>query len=143
MPLDFIGQFHPLLVHFPIVLLMVAAGAEAYSLVFKKPAFQEFAIWTLCLGSVSTLFAAASGWALAATMSVEPELRSTLFWHRWLGTGTAVWGLVSLALWFGHKRTGHALWLLAYRAALVIGALLVSVSGHLGGLLVYGLDYFE
>lgn len=139
----FYGQFHPALTHFPVALLLVAALAEAVAWYRPRAAWSDIAVFNLHLGAASAVVTATMGWALAATMGTEPDLRATLFWHRWLGTGTAAWAILAVGLWWWQRRRFTSRRLIAYRAALLGGALLVSVTGHLGGLLVYGLDYYS
>ena len=138
----FYGQFHPAFTHFPVALLLVAALAETIAWFRPRPAWNDIAAFNLHLGALSAVVTATMGWALAATMGMEPDLRTTLSWHRWLGTGSAVWAVVAVGLWWWQRRQPVPSRLTIYRLALLGGALLVSVTGHLGGLLVYGLDYY-
>ncbi len=140
--LHFYGQFHPAFTHFPVALLLVAALAELVFWLRPRRTLHQFASFNLHLGAASALVAATMGWCLAATMGLEPELRRTLFWHRWLGTATAVWAVFTILLWWWYELRSTPGRRVYYRAALFGGALLVSVTGHLGGLLVYGLDYY-
>ena len=138
----FYGQFHPAVTHFPVALLLVAALAEALGWFRPRAAWNDIAAFNLHLGALSAVVVATMGWALAATMGTEPDLRATLSWHRWLGTGTAVWAVAIVVLWWWQRLAVIPARQIAYRLALFGGALLVSVTGHLGGLLVYGLDYY-
>lgn len=140
----FCGQFHPALTHFPVALLLIAALAESIHWANRRSIFHIIAAFNLVVGAVASPVVAALGWALAATMGMEPELRPMLAWHRWLGTATAVWALVTVFLWW-RNRSAPAVspYLNLYRIALWGGAVLIAITGHLGGLLVYGLDYFS
>ena len=59
--------------------------------------------------------------------------------HRWWGTATAAWAVLILASCARTHRehVGRGV----FRLALFAGALLVSVTGFLGGSLLYGLDH--
>ena len=140
--LRFYGQFHPALTHFPVALLLVAALAELIFWFRPRQTLHRVASFNLHLGTLSALVTATMGWCLAATMGMEPELRRTLFWHRWLGVATAAWAVVTVLLWWWYELRSTPGRRAGYRVALFSGALLVSVTGHLGGLLVYGLDYY-
>lgn len=140
--IHFFGQFHPAVIHFPVALLMTAAAAEGVRVITKKESFGTAAGFALSLGTLSAVVATALGWALAFTTRPDPDLKQTLFLHRWIGTGTAVWALITLALWIGSLPTEKRKLRMAYQVALLVGAGLVAFTGHLGGLLVYGLDYF-
>jgi len=137
-----IGAFHPLVVHFPIALLLTAALLEAASVWLKDHPGLRFAIViNLTLGTVGAVVAASLGWMDAAHIGIEVDLKPTLAWHRWLGTSVAIGSLITTILWF-RVRVNSAVCLWLYRATLWSLALLVGITGHLGALLVYGLDYF-
>lgn len=140
--LHFFGQFHPVIIHFPVALLLVAAVAEGLYLFWKKPFLAHTASVNLHLSAVSAIVAAALGWALAATSGTDPDLKATLFWHRWLGTATALFAGLALFLWWYHRNQPSRIRVIAFRVSLIAGAVLVTITGHLGGKLVYGLDYF-
>ena len=126
--LQFFGQFHPAVTHFPIALLLVAMGTEAISWAARKPALHRFGAWNLLLGTMAAVFAAALGWALAASTDVENAMKETLLWHRWIGTAAAVWAVLSLAAWLWHQRQPSGARLALYRFALLAGGVLGSRS---------------
>jgi uncharacterized membrane protein len=138
-----LGSFHPLVVHFPIALLLTAAFLEAIS-VWKKnsPGLLSAIAFNLTLGTLAALVAATFGWLDAAHIGFEPDLQPVLAWHRWLGTTVAFGSLITTILWF-RARTNLSTCLWLYRITLWMLALLVGITGHLGALLVYGLDYFS
>ncbi len=141
--LQFFGQFHPAVVHFPIALLLVAAMAEALSLITGHKSLHAFASFSLHLGAAGAVAGAALGWALAVGTDVPVEMRPTLYWHRWLGTATAVFAVLSQLAWMRFRMTQSpaAGWI--YRLALLAASVTVGIVGHLGGLLIYGLDYYK
>ena len=60
--------------------------------------------------------------------------------HRWLGTATACWAVLTAILSARDERRGvRGGW---FRIVLVIAAAFVGVTGHLGGTLVFGDDFF-
>jgi uncharacterized membrane protein len=138
-----LGAFHPLVVHFPIALLLTAAFLELVSVWKKESSGLRSAIAVnLTLGTVAAIVAVALGWLDAAHIGFEPDLKPVLAWHRLLGTSVAVGSLITTILWF-RARTNLSTCLWLYRAALWSLALLIGITGHLGALLVYGLDYFS
>jgi uncharacterized membrane protein len=131
---DYFGRLHPLIIHFPIALLLVAALLEVIG--FVKPGAISPKIISLIvgIGALGALAAAFTGWIFAEHSRQPSDMRATLFWHRWLGIATA---FVALGAW---AIAGRA-WT---RRLLVVGtAMLVAVASHLGALLVWGADYFE
>ena len=140
--LKFFGQFHPSIIHFPVALLMLAALAEFIYLFKPLPHLRNVLSFNLYLAAPSSIIAAVLGWCLAAAEGVTPDLKGTLYWHRWLGTGTAALALLLLVMWHFENtksKSGPSV----FRLLLFSGALLVAVTGHLGGQLVYGVDWYE
>jgi len=138
-----LGAFHPLVVHFPIALLLTAAVLEIVSVRLKDHSGLRFAIMiNLMLGTMAAVVAASLGWMDAAHMGFEPDLKPVLAWHRWLGTSVTVGSLITTVLYFRTRITPNGShWI--YRIALWLLAVVVGFTGHLGALLVYGLDYFS
>ena len=126
---SFFGRLHPLVVHFPIALILVAAAIEAVGLVRKRPPSPEMMQWLLGLAALGAAAAALTGWWFAHQQENADE--ALLRWHRWLGVGVAA---LAAALWLlGRTRPAgrHRPWLLLLAAAAV------AACGHLGGLLVW------
>jgi hypothetical protein len=128
---EFIGRFHPLLVHAPIGLLLGLAVVEA-SLLVRRVGADPLRTWLLVATLVAGIGAVGAGWLLAEGGGYD---EATLFWHRWLAVGLVVWcGLLLMA--------DVLRWpALLYRAALGLGLVLISVVGHLGGNLTHGENY--
>jgi uncharacterized membrane protein len=129
-----------MLVHFPIGLILVAAMAEALAMVTDLRQWREVAVANVRAGAVFTIGAAIAGWRLASSPGIDATL--SLEWHRWLGTITAVavFG-AALASAGADGRSRVERW--GYRTALFWAAALVAVTGHLGGLLVWGADFLH
>src|SRR4051812_47493390 len=89
----FIGRLHPLLIHFPIALVIAAAAAEAAAIVSAHEHWRTAAIGNVRAGAVFALFAAIAGWRLA--LAPEIEVSRLLEWHRWLGTAAAAAALAA------------------------------------------------
>jgi hypothetical protein len=60
--------------------------------------------------------------------------------HRWFGTGAAGWALVTAGLSVRDERC--AVRSCRFRGALLVAAVLVGATGHLGGILVHGKGFF-
>ena len=135
-----IGRLHPLLVHFPIGLVLIAAVAEVVAMATSLGDWQAVAVVNVRVGAVFAIGAAIAGWRLASSPGMEAT--SSLDWHRWLGTiaAVAVSG-AALATAGARGRSPFALWV--YRMTLFWAAVLVAVTGHLGGLLVWGADFLR
>ena len=134
-----IGHFHPLLVHFPIALILIAATPELVSVTTKFPEWHTVAVANVRAGSAFAVASAGAGWLLASSRIVEAS--HALEWHRWLGLMAAL-AAVAAALATGEiDRAPRRLWL--YRIALFSAAACVAVAGHFGAVLVWGADFLR
>jgi uncharacterized membrane protein len=134
-----VGRLHPLLVHFPIALVITAALAEFVSLVTRRPRWHGVAVANLQVGAAFAAASAGAGWLLASSSIVEAS--AALEWHRWAGVLAAVAALTAAsASAGGGGRLAHRL---AYRVALGVAAVLVAAAGHLGAMLVWGAGFLR
>ena len=135
-----IGRLHPVLVHFPIGLVLIAAVAEVVAMTTGRWDWRAVAVGNVRAGAVFAIGAAIAGWCLGSSPGMETT--SSLEWHRWLGTIAAVAAVgAALASAGARGRSPFALWV--YRISLFWAAALVAVTGHLGGMLVWGADFFR
>lgn len=129
--IEFIGKFHPLLVHLPIGFLVVLG---VFEVVARKQHWQHLtgaSRVVLLLTFPLTVASILCGWLLAGNGEYAGP---TLFWHRWLGTTLGAATLLLLALhWCGMFRL--------YRWALFGTLVLLLVASHFGGSLTHGSDY--
>jgi uncharacterized membrane protein len=123
---EFIGRFHPLLVHLPIGILIlsvlfiwIAAG--------RKNISNDAIRVSLGIGAVFAILSCITGYLLSQNGDYEQD---TVQWHQWMGISTA---LASIALW----RIRASL----LRFTSVILLLMVGVTGHLGASLTHGSQY--
>lgn len=82
----FSGKLHPVVVHFPIALLIVGVTLEFARL--RRGVLRPSSSARVCivLGAVAAIAAAAMGWSGATTAGHQ----ETVLWpHRWLGIATA------------------------------------------------------
>jgi len=131
------GQFHPLLVHFPIGLLLAAALAEIVFVVRKEQRYRSAAEFCLVVGTIGSCAAAASGWFFAEDNGYA------LTTHRWLGIATTLFALAACQ-YAARVRTLPAdeAPTLGYRIALAATIGLLVVTSHLGGIATWGESFF-
>jgi hypothetical protein len=135
-----LGKFHLVLVHFPIALLVAAAVAELWSVWHRSRLPSPAVRFCLALGAVSAVVVVGLGWlyALGGAGAGSPGL---LTLHRWFGTTAAALAAVA-ALWSEQDaRGGVRGW--STRVFLFGAVLLVGFTGHFGGLMVHGKDFYE
>lgn len=128
-----LGDLHPLVIHFPVALILVAALAELL-VWFRGAGLVTTVRFCLFIGAGGAALSALSGWFAA-----EAGYRdATVFRHRWLGiaaTGSSLvaWGTLELA-----RRRDSKTLLAVGRLLLLASALLTGLAGHEGGELVHG-----
>jgi uncharacterized membrane protein/mono/diheme cytochrome c family protein len=138
--LHWLGPFHLVAVHFPIALLIAAAFAEFCAAQRGSRIPTPEVRFCVLLGATSAVIAASLGWIHAGNGHGVGAPR-TLDIHRWIGTATAVWSVVTALLVERQWRRGvRSQW---FRAWLLVGAILVAVEGHFGGMLVHGDDFLK
>ena len=135
-----IGRLHPVLVHFPIALVILAAFAEGVAILARESRWHFVAIVNIRAGAFFAVVTTLAGWLLARTPSIEPT--PLLTWHRWLGTMGATLAVV-VALASGIASGASARKIRVFRIVMFATAALVAVTGHLGGLMVWGTDWFH
>ena len=133
----FTSHFHPLLVHFPIGLVLIAAVAELVAIVTGREDWRVVAVTNVWVGALFAVAAVVTGWILAASTHVDDT--ASLEWHRWIGTAAALVAGGAALAGSSARRSGTVRW--SYRLALFGAAALVAATGHLGGLLVWGADF--
>lgn len=129
---EFIGHFHPLLVHLPIGILLIAllllwlSGKEKYKAL--KPAV----LIVLLCGTVTSAISCITGYTLSISDDYDKSLVS---WHLWMALGVL---FVSFLLYLKELNDQFAVNKKMLSAGLLI---LILVTGHLGGSLTHGSGY--
>ncbi len=129
---DALGMLHPLLVHFPVALLLAAVPAEFLRIrrgPNESPSTTRFLVITGALGSLA---AGVTGWIKAAMDGGGYDGRD-LGWHKW--TGVAVTAL-ALLLWLTAPAPNSSrARLTIFRIMLLATAAIVCATGHFGAVL--------
>jgi len=138
--MTFIGKFHPLLVHFPIALVLAAAAAELVVIATTRPAWRTVAVANIRAAAALGVVTVITGWLFASSPLVDAS--PSLEWHRWVGVAGAA-GAIGAALlsWRLHVLSRRPAFV--YRFTLFVTALLVAITGHLGGALVWGAGFLQ
>lgn len=141
--LALVGKFHPLLVHFPIALVIVAGLAELLGVLGKLSQAESISRFMLLVGAISAVPVVASGWQLAGASYGDGPVDAVLKSHRWAGVTTGVLIVCSaLTAWYIGLSKENRLRRRFYWALLAVSVLAVSITGHLGATLVYGRAYW-
>jgi uncharacterized membrane protein len=120
-----VGQFHPLLVHLPIGILLFAFLMIIYQK-WQKAELTEAISLALLLGSVAALFSCIAGWFLAQSGEYEAEIVQK---HQWTAIASTVFGFV--AYFYKNQRM-----ILSCTMAATL-----TIAGHFGGTITHGEGY--
>lgn len=132
MIIEFIGRFHPLFVHLPIGILLIAILFEWLSRKEKFKSLQASILPILLIGSVSAVLSCVTGFLLSQSGEYESEL---VGWHQWMGISLAI--ISSVYTWIKFEKKFASL----HKIISITALILLTITGHLGGSLTHGEDY--
>ncbi len=139
---SFMGKFHPLMIHFPIVLVILIALIEAFSGFLKRKSWYPHRalplLWIFAM--LSSLASAVSGFLLFTHGAYEGGLATS---HQWAGFVLCGGILLVGSLYFlvvkGHLRISPRVFTIS--PLLLMG--LTIYTSHLGGSLTHGIDFLR
>ncbi len=135
--IQWLGKFHPIVVHFPIALLVAAAVAELLHMATDKQMFVAAAQFSVWFGAIAAVVAAVLGWCFGGFQLVDEDWVITT--HRWMGSATGAWAILVVVL----NAVSSPQQRRSYLIALFVGAAMVGVTGFFGGALIHGLDHLS
>ncbi|OAO00863.1 hypothetical protein A8B75_16810 [Sphingomonadales bacterium EhC05] len=125
--IDFLGRLHPMAVHFPIALFLVAALAELIMIINPTAGVGSSVRFLVWIGAAGGIVAAILGWlAGGIRMSDRSEI---LGLHRWTGTGIAITGILLALLSNAPANSGKRT---VFRVGLAAVALAILFQGYWG-----------
>src|SRR5215470_10433966 len=133
---QFIGRFHPLLIHLPIGLILLVPVLEVVGRHPRFPYLRQSADFVLGLATFSAIAAAAFGWCLARNGGYSGPLVTQ---HMW---GGLFLSLLCWTCWMLSNRADDRQPSSLYLIALTITIALMIWTGYRGGQLVRGEDHF-
>lgn len=127
-----IGHFHPVFVHLPIGMLILAFILQFIEK--RKPGtnFEQAITLSLLMGMISAVISCITGYFLSRSDDYDQQLVNQ---HQWLGIGVAV---VAIVLYFLRKKHTAQRW---HWPLMIVLIVLVAATGHIGGSLTHGSDY--
>ncbi|MDB4292587.1 DUF1549 domain-containing protein [Maribacter sp.] len=137
--LQLFGRFHPLLVHFPIGLLVAAFFMELFTIGGKRKGLREGTHLVVYLGTIFAMLSALFGWLLRTQEDYSGALVDN---HQYTGIATAVLALLTTLL-LRLTLSGKIPDFRAYRTGLTVTVILLTIAGHLGASLTHGEDYLS
>jgi uncharacterized membrane protein len=170
MPSIRLVELHPIIVHFPIALLLASVALDLAAVIFRRASLVEGATWALALGAPGAAAALASGWLSEHDINAAaaPDLLhlhkvcavlatvvfGALFLLRLIWQSPRLLGWLRLAFPNARALASAQTWsrsllplayvkplprsvVVAYLLLSVIGAVLLALTGYLGGAMVY------
>ncbi len=129
-----LGNLHPLFVHLPIGILILAFLLELYYRKRPEPKDNGTVLFALAIGTLSALFSVLSGWFLGDGGGYDEEL---LFNHKWIAVAFAVGSLMLFFL----KKSDKNIAKRTYFPVFIVVLVLLTLTGHYGGSLTHGEDF--
>lgn len=135
--LQVLGRAHPLLLHFPIVLLVLAWLLACFGirLGVQREIAKPLVHTLLLVGAWSAAVTVVAGLLLSKEGGYEG---SGFLWHKW--TGITLCFLSSILLWY-HRRGNSKAGRRVFVAGLSLSLAVLLVAGHFGAGLTHGEDY--
>jgi len=137
--LQLLGRLHPLLVHFPVGLLVVAFVLELVTVRGKQKGLREGINWMVYIGAVTAIITALFGWLLEEQEDYQGSLVEN---HEFAGILTAVLASIT-ALTLCRTLRVKSNSLLLYRLLLTSTVVALTIAGHFGASLTHGEDYLS
>lgn len=134
---QFLGRLHPLAVHFPVALLIVAYFLELLSIGGKRQGLREGINWMVFLGAFFALLATVLGWLLRIHDDYSGNL---VLLHQNVGIATALLAMVT-GLILKNTLNGKLTSFILYRSVLTLTVAFLVYTGHLGSRLTHGDDF--
>lgn len=132
----FIGRFHPLVLHFPIVLSLLALFSELLRRFLWKGIPLVVTEILLLTAAASSWVTIAAGYLLYASGEYSGDVITQHFWAGTLaGTGLSV----AYGILLYYHTTGRLYWI--FLATLLFTNGLVAYASHLGGTVTHGQEY--
>ncbi len=132
--IEFIGHFHPLLVHLPVGILVLALGMKIWDWYRKTDQFEKVIPFVLAFAFATSLFSALTGYVLSLSGAYDVDLLEN---HQWAGISlTVLSGVIFFLVFFQKFISGQKfIWILL--------AVFLVITGHWGGSLTHGEEYLS
>ena len=129
-----IGNFHPVLVHMPIGILIFAFILEIYQRIKPKENLTTSIKLALGFGVLSALVSIGTGLLLEENGAYDPDL---LWQHKWMAISLTV---LSIVIFFAKDAKQVLLQKLYFPLFVAVNIMLV-LAGHWGGSMTHGADF--
>ena len=132
----FLGRFHPFILHFPIVLIVLALLFELAKQYSFIKVGENVVLALLIAAALSTVVSIAAGFFLFASGDYSGNLMEQ---HFWAGAITGAVVFATVALYFLYR--GDQRYYSLYFTGLLLSNMTVGYASHLGGSITHGREY--
>ena len=134
--------WHPLMVHFPLALVLTAAAAFLVARLVRSDQLAStlatVGTWNLCLGAAGAVLAFGTGLAATLPLELRPDARNALAVHiKW--AACASFFVLLLAVWRGAASSQDARPSRLFLVVLGVASAALIATAYRGGLNVYEL----
>ena len=130
-------SLHPLIVHFPIALLLTSVALDCLAVVLKRPGLHRIALWNLSLGTLAAGAAVLSGLQAEDVAKHSFEIWQVMELHERLGISTLILGLMAASWRLFRRDQLTRRWRIVTLLLSLAMAGTLSAGAFLGGRLVY------
>ena len=135
-----LGRLHPMAVHFPVALILLATFLEFFTLKNLNSTLRPAIKILIAIGAIAACISAIMGLLLSNEGGYEKELVSL---HQWVGIATAFIAGITWILLNSLLKKNNLHLIKVYRLLLLISGLGIMVAGHFGASLTHGKDYLS
>lgn len=138
--IKWVGNFHPILLHFPIALITMAAVSELFFFWGGNSFFDQASRFMVLAAAVTVIPTVLTGLAYGYNAQYEGIMATYFWWHRFSGIFTAMLAIITAVIKglppqkFPHLKT-------IYYVCLFLLFISASVTGFLGGSLTFGIGH--
>jgi uncharacterized membrane protein len=137
--IHWLGNFHPVLLHFPIALIVMTVISELLYHWYGTPLFEHASRFMIITAAITAIPTALFGFAFGYDAHYEGILGNLFWWHRFLGVFTTLLTIVAAILRELHTSKQWNT-MKTYYICLFIIFISVNLTGYLGGGLTFGPD---
>lgn len=135
--LQVMGRMHPLVLHFPIVLLVLyivwSIFLQAKTKTIVTGAENEIGKWLLLATAFTSAITALMGFLLSKEQGYNQQ---ALWWHKWGGVAISLFSF----LWYAFRNSIHSRKYMPQLAA-IISFIIIVFTGHQGSNITHGENY--
>ena len=138
-----LGKLHVLLVHFPIALALSAALADILWAIWRRDFFRHAGFYCLILAALAVIPTVITGDLHLDAQHFKPATQAIAETHEGLGIATLCVLVPTAVLRAVRRNRPRRWWLACYVVMMVAVVVLVSLTGHWGGMVTFGPDYLR